>query len=258
MQQDTGRHLFELIGVTKRYGETEVIKPVNLGFPRGETTALIGTSGSGKSTLMRMLIGLVRPDSGRVLFDASPVTPDNVLEIRHQIGYVVQEGGLFPHMTAGENVSLMARQLGRSRDRILERTRQLGNLTHMPADLMSRYPGELSGGQRRRVSLMRAMMLEPDALLLDEPLGALDPMVRFELQGDLKEIFLALGKTVVLVTHDLAEAFYFAHRLVLVSGGEVVQQGTAEEFLHRPANDFVKRFMRAQRPPVGLFDAGAS
>jgi len=157
-------------------------------------------------------------------------------------------------MTAGENVSLMARQLGWGAGRIRERTAQLAELTHMSVTLMSRYPRELSGGQQRRVSLMRAMMMDPDALLLDEPLGALDPMVRYELQGDLKEIFLNLGKTVVLVTHDLAEAFYFAHRLVLVSGGEVVQKGTAEAFLRHPANDFVERFMRAQRPPVGLFD----
>jgi osmoprotectant transport system ATP-binding protein len=164
------------------------------------------------------------------------------------MGYVVQDGGLFPHQTAAGNASLVARYLGWSRVRVAARMAELAGLVRLPADFLTRYPAQLSGGQRQRVGLMRALMLDPAVLLLDEPLGALDPLVRAELQADLRDVFRALGKTVVLVTHDLAEAAYFADDIVLLRDGRVVQRGRPAELVRAPAEPFVTQFIQAQRP----------
>jgi len=163
------------------------------------------------------------------------------------MGYVIQDGGLFPHLTARSNVLLMARYLGRGDAELQPGLIKLTELTRFPADALDRYPVQLSGGQRQRVSLMRALMLDPAVLLLDEPLGALDPIIRSELQADLREIFQTLGKTVVMVTHDLSEAGYFGNSIVLLREGRVVQQGTLSELVHSPADPFVTRFVSAQR-----------
>ena len=160
---------------------------------------------------------------------------------------VIQEGGLFPHLDARQNVSLLARYLGWSAARIDERIEQLHTLFKLPADLLDRYPNELSGGQRQRVSMMRALMLNPDLLLLDEPLAALDPMIRFDLQQELRDIFNEMDKTVLLVTHDMGEAGFFADTIVLLSGGGIVQAGSMSDLLKRPAQPFVEQFIRAQR-----------
>jgi osmoprotectant transport system ATP-binding protein len=239
--------MFELLGVSKTYGGHPALHPTDLVIPRGRTTALIGPSGCGKSTLLRLLLGLIRPDAGTVRFDGTPVTPATALEVRHRVGYVVQDGGLFPHLTARGNITLLARYLGRDRKDHDRRVTELAGLTRFPADALDRYPAQLSGGQRQRVGLMRALMLDPGALLLDEPLGALDPLVRSDLQADLRRIFQALGKTVVLVTHDLAEAAFFADRIVLLRDGRVVQLGTLDDLWERPADPFVHRFIQAQR-----------
>jgi osmoprotectant transport system ATP-binding protein len=239
--------MFELRGVSKVYGGQPALHPTDLAIPPGRTTVLIGPSGCGKSTLLRLLLGLLRPDTGSVLFDGTPVTPANVLALRHRIGYVVQDGGLFPHLTARDNIVLLARYLGWERKRLDVRVAELAELTRFPPDGLGRYPAQLSGGQRQRVGLMRALMLDPGALLLDEPLGALDPMVRSDLQADLRRIFRALGKTVVLVTHDLAEAAFFADRIVLLRDGRVVQEGTLDDLWDRPADPFVHAFIQAQR-----------
>src|SRR5262245_59185 len=206
--------MFELRGVSKRYGDSVALGPTDLDVPAGRTTILLGPSGCGKSTLLRLLVGLIVPDAGKVLFDGTPVTPATALGLRPRMGYVIQDGGLFPHLSARGNITLMARYLGWERSRLDARVAELAELTRFPADGLDRYPAQLSGGQRQRVGLMRALMLDPRALLLDEPLGALDPMVRSELQDDLRQIFRALGKTVVMVTHDLGEADFFADRIV--------------------------------------------
>ncbi|MGA9340707.1 MAG: ATP-binding cassette domain-containing protein [Rhodanobacteraceae bacterium] len=238
---------FSLRGVSKRYGDVVALQDISLRFEPGKTTALIGSSGSGKSTLLRLLIGLEWPDSGSVTIDGRVLEVRQVLDLRRRVGYVIQDGGLFPHLTALENIALLARHLGWDRSRSRERAHELAELAHLPVTALDRYPAELSGGQRQRVALMRGLMLDPHTLLLDEPLGALDPIVRFELQSELRRIFRTLGKTVVLVTHDLAEAAFFADRLVMLRRGRIVQDGRFADLRDHPADAFVTEFLEAQR-----------
>jgi len=242
--------LLELRGVTKSFGGQPVLENLDLRFEAERTAALVGPSGCGKSTVLRLLVGLIAPDAGQVLFDGAPLSRETLLGVRRRIGYVIQEGGLFPHLTARGNAALMARHLGWPGAKIESRLDELVELTNFPEDGLERFPGELSGGQRQRVALMRALMLDPDVLLLDEPLGALDPMIRYELQTELREIFRRLGKTVVLVTHDLAEAGYFGDEIFLLRAGRLVQRGTLQELIENPAADFVSRFVKAQRGHV--------
>ena len=237
----------KLEDVGKRYGDAIALYPANLLVESGKTTVLIGPSGCGKSTLLRLMIRLIEPDSGSIQFDGKPVTSENINALRRRIGYVIQEGGLFPHLTARANVLLMARHIGKSEKEMHNRLFELSELTRFSEKLLPRYPVELSGGQRQRVSLMRALMLSPELLLLDEPLGALDPLVRASLQKDLKEIFTRLGQTVLFVTHDLAEAIYFANEIVLLNEGRIVQKGTITDLRERPADLFVSEFINAQR-----------
>jgi len=242
--------MMQLSGVTKRFGGLGVLESIDLAIPAGKTTILIGPSGCGKSTLLRLMIGLIRPDSGQVTINGAAVTPANAMMLRRRIGYVIQDGGLFPHLTAARNVSLMGRYLNWSQERIEQRLAELAALTQFPRDGLERFPAQLSGGQRQRVALMRALMLDPDVILLDEPLGALDPMIRFELQSDLRRIFQTLRKTVVMVTHDMGEAAFFGDRIVLLRDGRMVQEGTIDELVHSPVDPFVTRFINAQRSPL--------
>lgn len=239
--------MLTLHAVRKTFQGKPALDGVDLEIDPGRTTVLIGPSGCGKSTLLRLLIGLAEPDAGSVRFDGQALSDANIAALRLRMGYVIQQGGLFPHLTAGANVTLMAEQLGWDAGRIRQRLAQLSDLTHFPRDGLGRYPSELSGGQNQRVALMRALMLDPEVLLLDEPLGALDPMIRYELQQDLKEIFAALHKTVVLVTHDLAEAAFLGQRIVLMRDGRILQSGTLKDMMVEPAEPFVEQFIRAQR-----------
>ena len=243
--------MLTLHGVAKRYGDRMALHPTSLETPPGRTTVLIGPSGCGKTTLLRVMAGLVTPDAGEVRLDGVRVTRANVLAVRRRLGYVIQEGGLFPHLTAAGNAALLARHLGWGRERIEARLAELARLTHLDDDDLGRYPGELSGGQRQRVALMRALMVDPEVLLLDEPLGALDPLIRFDLQSELRGIFAALGKTVVLVTHDLAEAAFFGHRLHLMRDGRILQSGTLGALAAHPADPFVARFLQSRRELPG-------
>jgi osmoprotectant transport system ATP-binding protein len=236
--------------ISKRYDETVALAPTDLEVPDGETLVLIGPSGCGKSTLLRLVTGLVQPDSGSITFNGTSLTPTTILQARRRMGYVIQEGGLFPHLSIRDNVTVMARYMKRDKGWIDSRLSELASLVRLPEELMLRYPAELSGGQRQRVSLMRALMLDPELLLLDEPLGALDPMIRYELQQELKSIFSQLGKTVIMVTHDIAEAAYFGHVLVLMRNGHVVQTGPFKELAQAPAEPFVEQFINAQREPM--------
>ncbi len=238
--------MIRLDNVTKSYGGLVAIDSVSLTILQGKTTALIGPSGSGKSTLLALIIGLEAPDDGEIVIDARSLTPRSAPILRRRMGYVIQDGGLFPHLTAQENIGLMANEAGWPLKRRKARLDELCLLTRFPPAALDRYPIELSGGQRQRVSLMRALMLDPDILLMDEPLGALDPMIRADLQDDLKIIFQSLAKTVVLVTHDLSESAFFSDRIILMNRGHVVQQGQFCDLIERPADPFVSKFVHAQ------------
>jgi osmoprotectant transport system ATP-binding protein len=239
--------VIRLEDVSKRYGNRTALDTLSLEFARGRTTVLVGPSGCGKSTLLRMIVGLVTPDTGTVWIRDEALEPRNVERMRHAIGYVIQEGGLFPHLTAEDNVTLLARHLGSTREALRERVNMLAALVRIPPEALTRYPQQLSGGQRQRIGLMRALMLDPPTLLLDEPLGALDPVTRYELQNDLKAIFERLAKTVVLVTHDMGEAAHFSHEIVLMREGTVIQRGALDDLVEHPADDYVTTFLRAQR-----------
>jgi len=241
--------MLELIDVAIKFGRLQVLQPTSVRFERGKTTVLIGPSGCGKSTLLRIMIGLVEPDQGQVLIDGQPLTPASVLSLRRKIGYVIQDGGLFPHLSALDNVGLLARHLGWTRLEVRSRVEKLAELTRLPQEALVKYPAQLSGGQRQRLGIMRALMLDPDVILLDEPMGALDPLVRYDLQEDLRKIFQTLGKTVVMVTHDMGEAGFFGDRVLLLGSGCIVQDGTLDELIAAPADDFVRRFISAQRLP---------
>jgi osmoprotectant transport system ATP-binding protein len=239
--------LVQLVRVSKTFGDAAAVHAIDLSVERGKTTVLIGPSGCGKSTLLRLIIGLIQPDAGQIQFDGTQLRADKIDIVRRRVGYVIQEGGLFPHLTARGNILLMARHLRRAENEMRARLSELCVLTRFPENLLGRYPLELSGGQRQRVSLMRALMLSPELLLLDEPLGALDPLVRAALQKDLKEIFARLQQTALLVTHDLAEAAYLGDEIVLVNEGRIVQQGSLADLQQKPASPFVSDFINAQR-----------
>ena len=242
--------MLELSHVTKRYAGAAALENCDLFMASGQTTVLIGPSGCGKSTILRLIVGLQLPDAGSIRFAGQPLEPSELPALRQRMGYVLQDGGLFPHLSARDNVTLMAHHLRWPTQRIVSRIEELAELTHFPVDGLDRFPVQLSGGQQQRVSLMRALMLDPEVLLLDEPLGALDPMIRFELQNDLRDIFSRLHKTVVMVTHDLGEAAFFGDTIVLLRGGRIVQKGTLQQMLHAPADEFVTQFIRAQRAPL--------
>ena len=234
--------------VTKAFGARTVIRETTLEVAAGERLALIGPSGCGKSTLLRMVLGLVVPDSGAVRVGETPVTEETARAVRRRVGYVIQDGGLFPHLTAEENVTLVARlSQDNELERMRTRVRELAELVRLPEGLLSRHPLSLSGGERQRVGLMRALMLDPDVLLLDEPLGALDPIVRARLQEDLRDAFKKLGKSVLVVTHDMAEAAYLADSIVVMRDGALLQRGTMKELAASPAHPFVAEFVGAQR-----------
>ena len=233
-------------GVSKSYGNKTVVPPFDLTVESGEVLVLLGPSGCGKTTILRMVTGLVKATEGQIVVDDLVLTEDALPDIRRRLGYVIQEGGLFPHLTAAANVTLMARHQKWSRERRDQRLAELVEMTRFPPDALTRYPIELSGGQRQRVSLMRALLLSPRLLLLDEPLGALDPLIRAGLQRDLKVVFERTRATVLLVTHDLVEASWFADRVCVLENGRIVQQGSFASIVNSPANDFVREFVNSQ------------
>ena len=238
--------------VSKLFGADFAVRDVNLEIERGKMTALIGPSGCGKSTILRLIVGLVTADSGEIQFDGEKIAFETIMKIRRRLGYVIQDGGLFPHLTARHNLMLQPRLFRKGRDEIEKRIAELSELTKFPSDGLDRYPLELSGGQRQRVSLMRALMLSPELLLLDEPFAALDPLVRVNLQRDLKKICARLQQTVLLVTHDLAEAAFLGDEIALMNEGRIIQRGSIADLRAKPANEFVREFVSAQRGLVQL------
>lgn len=242
--------MIRLDHVAKTLSKRFSLAPTSLVFEPGTTTALIGPSGCGKSTVLKLMAGLIAPDHGGISVGDEKLQPANADAIRRRMGYVIQEGGLFPHLSVESNVALVARYLDYPAQTIKARVDELIDLVALPAALLTRFPWELSGGQRQRVALMRALMLDPEFLLLDEPLGALDPVTRKNLQHELKGIFGRLKKTTVLVTHDMGEAAYLADEIVLMRGGHIVQRGTLADLVRRPVDAYVTEFISAQRSPL--------
>jgi osmoprotectant transport system ATP-binding protein len=238
--------------VSKAFGTLLALDDVSLTFDAGQTSILLGSSGCGKSTLLRLILGLLSPDAGEIRVAGTLVNAATRATLVRKIGYVVQEGALYPHLTAARNVTLGAEVQQWSPQRIGARLRDLAEMVGLDQPTLQRYPMELSGGQRQRVGLMRSLMLDPPVLLLDEPLGALDPLVRAELQGQLKAIFTTLHKTVILVTHDIREAVIFGDSIILMTTGHVVQQGTFADLVRCPAEPFVTEFLQAQTPPLAM------
>ena len=225
----------ELSGISKRLGQRLVLDDVDLTVASGECHVLVGSSGAGKSTLLKIILGLLIPDAGTVRVGGNG------------LGYVPQDGLLFPHLTIRDNITLVAKLNGWSKRRRRDRLDELRDLLKVDKALMKRFPGELSGGQRQRAALLRATFLDPAVLLLDEPLGALDPIGRAAVQDELANVFRRLKKAVLIVTHDLAEARFFGDRITLLDAGRVVQQGTYQDLEQRPADAFVTEFIRTQR-----------
>lgn len=235
--------------ISKTY-DKKVLNNVSLRVSSGKITSLIGPSGCGKSTLLRIIMGLIHADSGEVHINKTKLTERNILQMRRKMGYVIQEGGLFPHLSARQNLTLVTDYLKWDKTKEEKRISELCELTNIAPSILDRKPEYLSGGQAQRISLMRALMLDPEFILMDEPLGSIDPLVRHELQNDLKEIFESLNKTVLLVTHDLSEAAYLGDSIALMQTGKIIQEGTIRELIEHPASDFVKKFVNAQRSLV--------
>jgi osmoprotectant transport system ATP-binding protein len=240
--------VIHLDGVSKTFAGKLVVQPTHLAVRSHEALALVGPSGCGKSTLLRVVVGLVVPDAGRVVVDGTTLTPATVLSMRRRIGYVIQAGGLFPHLSAHDNVTLLARHIRWAPDRVGRRVEELASLVRIDGGVLRRFPAQLSGGEQQRVGIMRALMLDPPVLLLDEPMGALDPIVRAKLREDLKRVFFELGKTVLLVTHDLGEAAYLGDEVALMRQGRIVQRGSMRDLVEAPADPFVREFIEAQSP----------
>ncbi len=241
--------------VTKRYPATGVVAvdDLSLHIPEGLTVALIGPSGCGKTTTMRMVNRLVDPTAGRILVNGEDVTHVDPVVLRRHIGYVIQQVGLFPHMTIAQNVAAVPNLLGWDRVRIIRRTEELLQLVGLnPEEMLERYPSQLSGGQRQRVGVARALAADPPVLLMDEPFGALDPIARTLLQAEFRQILRRVRKTVVLVTHDLDEATRLGDRIAIMRSGRIVQYDTPNVILSHPADAFVENFVGIDRALVRL------
>lgn len=233
--------------ITKAFAGRTVLSDVSLAIAPGATHALIGSSGSGKTTLLRITLRLIALDRGWIKINDQPLSAFGPEAWADQIGYVPQDGGLFPHLSGEQNVTLVARLRQWTPARIAARVVELRKLVALDGAILQRFPHEMSGGQRQRVAIMRAAMMDPAVMLLDEPMAALDPLIRSALQDDLKSIFQRLGKTVLIVTHDLGEAVFLAEQVTLLHEGKVVQTGTYRDLLRTPATPFVTAFINAQR-----------
>ncbi len=232
--------------VSKSYLKKIALKNISLTFQPNKTTAVIGPSGSGKSTLLQLINGLIRPDNGQVSVFDKKINYDNLSELRKRMGYAVQGTGLFPHLTVKKNITLLAVLENWENDRISKRAEELVNLVNLPKDYFTKYPHELSGGEQQRGGLCRAMMLTPKIFLLDEAFGALDPITRSEIHAEFIKLQKLEARTIILVTHDLREAFKLADQVVILNEGQVEQIGTRKGILETPASKFVEKFVHMQ------------
>ncbi|EIE49596.1 amino acid ABC transporter ATP-binding protein [Salipiger aestuarii] len=242
--------MIEIDGITKRYGDTTAVDAVSMTAQTGTITAIVGTSGSGKTTLLRMINRLVEPSKGEVRINGTPTSAIKPHLLRRRIGYAIQGHGLFPHHSVARNIGAVPQLLGWSPDKIRARVDELLDLFSMaPDEFRDRYPSDLSGGQQQRVGVARALASRPDLLLMDEPFGALDPIIRARAQDDLRRIQRALGSTIMLVTHDMEEAIRLADRIAVMDAGKLVQHGPPADIIATPATPFVAEMVgEADRP----------
>jgi osmoprotectant transport system ATP-binding protein len=233
--------------LSKHYGDIKAVDQISFEVNEHENLILLGTSGCGKTTTLKMLNRLIEPTSGEIFFDGKNIKEQSPESLRRGIGYVLQNTGLFPHYTIAENIAIVPRLLKWDAAKIESRTNELLEKLHLPADNLHKYPSQLSGGQQQRVGLARALIADPAVLLMDEPFGALDNITRAKIQSEFKDLDELTRKTIIMVTHDVQEAFELADRICLMDQGHIVQIGTPQELLFNPANDFVKQFLDAQR-----------
>ncbi|WP_234736625.1 ATP-binding cassette domain-containing protein [Tellurirhabdus bombi] len=233
--------------VSRNFGDYQAVRDVSFEVHAGETVVLLGTSGCGKTTTLKMINGLISPSSGTISVNGTDVRQQEIHQLRRQIGYVIQDTGLFPHYTVSENMAIVPRLLNWETQAIQARTRELLTMLKLPESALHRYPSDLSGGQRQRVGLARALAARPAILLMDEPLGALDPVTRAGIRREFRQLDELRQKTIVLVTHDVQEAFELGDRIGLMDAGQLVQLGTPKELLLQPKTDFVRDFLKEQR-----------
>lgn len=236
--------VISLTDITAAYGKKGVLEHFNLDITQGEFVMLIGTSGCGKTTALKLMNGLLRPNAGRVMVNGKDLADTDLTELRRKLGYVVQETGLFPHLTIAKNISYVA-DLSRKKDKkaVKERVNRLLELVELPEEVLRRYPDELSGGQKQRVGIARALMNSPEILLMDEPFGAVDEITRRRLQEEIGRIHRRQKETIVFVTHDIDEALRLGTRIVVMDEGRIIQDGPPEEIRANPATDFVRKLI---------------
>ncbi|MED3987124.1 betaine/proline/choline family ABC transporter ATP-binding protein [Peribacillus simplex] len=240
--------MLKIENVSKIYkGGKKAVKNISLDIKKGEFICFIGPSGCGKTTTMKMINRLIEPSKGKILINGENIMEKDPVELRRQIGYVIQQIGLFPHMTILENITLVPKLLKWNEQKKKERALELLQLVDMGPEYLERYPYELSGGQQQRIGVLRALASNPPLILMDEPFGALDPITRDALQEEFKNLQRTLDKTIVFVTHDMDEAIKLADRIVILKAGEIVQVGTPDEILRNPANEFVEEFIGKDR-----------
>ncbi len=233
--------------VSMSYAANEVLHSLNLHIPEGKLVVLIGPSGCGKTTTLQLINRLIVPTEGKIFVNGRDISTVDPVELRRGIGYVIQEIGLFPHMTIRQNIEIVPKLLGWDEKRRLERTRELLKLVNLDEQYLNSYPANLSGGQQQRIGLLRALAAEPPIILMDEPFGALDPITRESLQDEIMALQRKLHKTIVFVTHDMDEAIKIADIIVLMKDGVIVQAASPEQLLSSPANEFVEQFIGRHR-----------
>jgi len=238
--------------LSKHFGKVKAVDAISFEVAEGENLVLLGTSGCGKTTTLKMLNRLIEPTSGEIWIGDKNILEQQAETLRRGIGYVLQNTGLFPHYTIAENMAVVPKLLNWDDAKINARTNELIEKLHLSADLLQSYPGQLSGGQQQRVGLARALMADPPVLLMDEPFGALDNVTRTKIQAEFKQLDELTRKTIIMVTHDVQEAFELGNRICLMDRGKITQIGTPAELLFNPTNDFVKDFLQGQRLQLEL------
>ncbi|KQM72660.1 glycine/betaine ABC transporter ATP-binding protein [Pedobacter sp. Leaf216] len=239
--------MIELKEISKKFGHTQAVNTISFKVEEKETLVLLGTSGCGKTTTLKMINRLIEPDTGQIIINGADITNQNPDELRKGIGYVMQNIGLFPHYTIAENIAVVPKLLRWEKEKIKSRTQELIGKLHLPENVLKMFPHQLSGGQQQRVGLARALVTNPAVLLMDEPFGALDNVTRSSIQKEFKALEELKRKTIVMVTHDVQEAFELADRICLMDKGKIIQIGTPKQLLYQPVNDFAKKFLASQK-----------